>query len=269
MLILSIDIGIKNFAICLIKFENNNYSIVEWDVLDLSGIPNYICSNVDCNNKAKYFKNENYYCLKHAKKSTYQLPDKSMKPNYIKKRKLNELLEYTKKLNILTSDKPKKDELFKLLDEYIKDKYLCSIENKSCEYMDLISIGRNMMQQFDEKFKNYNIDKVIIENQIGPLAIRMKTLQGMTTQYFIMTSNCDIHFISSQNKLKDFINQKDITYRERKKLGIEICQNIFKETSTIEYFNKHKKKDDLADSFLQGLWYIKQNYDKECIFKNI
>ena len=28
-----------------------------------------------------------------------------------------------------------------------------------------------------------------------------------------------------------------------------------------EHFNKHKKKDDLADSFLQGLWYIKQYHN--------
>ena len=27
----------------------------------------------------------------------------------------------------------------------------------------------------------------------------------------------------------------------------------------IEHFNTHKKKDDLADSFLQGLWFIKNN----------
>ena len=25
----------------------------------------------------------------------------------------------------------------------------------------------------------------------------------------------------------------------------------------LEKFTKHKKKDDLADSFLQGLWYLK------------
>ncbi len=26
-----------------------------------------------------------------------------------------------------------------------------------------------------------------------------------------------------------------------------------------EHFNTHKKKDDLADAFLQGLWFIKNN----------
>ena len=27
----------------------------------------------------------------------------------------------------------------------------------------------------------------------------------------------------------------------------------------VEYFNGHKKKDDLADSFLQGMWFINNN----------
>ena len=26
-----------------------------------------------------------------------------------------------------------------------------------------------------------------------------------------------------------------------------------------ETFDKHKKKDDLADSFLQGLWFLREN----------
>ena len=33
--------------------------------------------------------------------------------------------------------------------------------------------------------------------------------------------------------------------------------NGYRVRKWIEYFDKHKKKDDLADSYLQGLWYIK------------
>ena len=33
----------------------------------------------------------------------------------------------------------------------------------------------------------------------------------------------------------------------------------------VEKFNKHKKKDDLADSYLQGLWYLKNTILKEKI----
>ena len=37
-------------------------------------------------------------------------------------------------------------------------------------------------------------------------------------------------------------------------LGILTTDNRFSEH--LEYFNKHKKKDDLSDSFLQGMWFI-------------
>jgi hypothetical protein len=91
------------------------------------------------------------------------------------------------------------------------------------------------------------------------------------------TKVTNFEFISAANKLKDFNNldnnlnkqvkeNKDIkdikktNYSDRKKLGIskclEIITNDFRFNEHIEYFNKHKKKDDLSDSFLQGLWFI-------------
>ena len=36
-----------------------------------------------------------------------------------------------------------------------------------------------------------SITHVFIENQISPIANRMKTIQGMLAQYFIMKSNID------------------------------------------------------------------------------
>ena len=112
-----------------------------------------------------------------------------------------------------------------------------------------------------------SIDTVIIENQIGPLANKMKTIQGMLSQYFIMKNNyINIDFISSFNKLKDFtkelVKEKDakLDYKERKKLGIQICNDLIHKENQyniwIDMFNKHKKKDDLSDCFLQGYWYM-------------
>ena len=44
-------------------------------------------------------------------------------------------------------------------------------------------------------------------------------------------------------------------------MGIEYCQKIIKTNNNLEkwceLFDKHSKKDDLADSFLQAIWYIK------------
>ena len=105
--------------------------------------------------------------------------------------------------------------------------------------------------------KKYKIDIVLIENQISPIANKMKTIQGMLAQYFIMNNVNIIDFVSSSNKLKDFTEGKT-TYNERKKLGIKIMkeQLLNKRIDLRKIFDKHKKKDDLADSYLQGLWYI-------------
>ena len=89
----------------------------------------------------------------------------------------------------------------------------------------------------------------------------MKTLQGMITQYFIMRGISNIEFISSSNKLKEFIEKKKTTYAERKKIGINITKKLINESGLLqswyETFNDSKKKDDLADCFLQGRWFIK------------
>jgi len=76
-----------------------------------------------------------------------------------------------------------------------------------------------------------------------------------------MTSN--IEFISSSNKLKPFLEKKKTSYAERKKMGITITKQLISESSYlhswVDTFQKSKKKDDLADCFLQGLWFMKEN----------
>jgi DNA helicase TIP49 (TBP-interacting protein) len=37
---------------------------------------------------------------------------------------------------------------------------------------------------------------------------------------------------------------------------LEILTNDYRFNKELTYFTTHKKKDDLSDSFLQGLWYI-------------
>ena len=70
-----------------------------------------------------------------------------------------------------------------------------------------------------------------------------------------------IEEISAANKLKDYLTKKKTKYSERKRLSIEITKKKLEEKNNLHHwlphFIDHKKKDDLADSYLQGLWYIK------------
>jgi hypothetical protein len=137
--------------------------------------------------------------------------------------------------------------------------------------LDLITYGRNLMKHLDILLSSIDgpIDMMIVENQISTLASRMKTLQGMITQYFIMKDVPEIEFISASCKLKLFTDSAlDIssfvdasTYSDRKKSGISICRSLGGTIGTpyaswMPMFEKHKKKDDLADCFLQGLWRV-------------
>ena len=240
MKIISIDVGIKNLAYCLLELHDNSntsssssaLNIIKWDSINLCEkegkvLTKNVCHDDDCKKKAKYYfyidaenaelDHKMYVCSQHAKK-----------------------VENKKE---------------------IVEKDIEKIKEKSANKMDLVSIGVAIKKHFDTHFSAYNdIDHIVIENQISPIATRMKTIQGMIMQYFIMKGITSITFASAINKLKAFTIDKKTSYKDRKKLGIEVTKKILSllpllNTKT-DYFINHQKKDDLADSFLQGVWYL-------------
>jgi hypothetical protein len=284
--ILSIDVGIKNLAFCLFEkeFSSNYYNIAKWDIVNLSQedeIQKCICieKNIICGKPAKYTLNENYFCLKHSKKQNFQLPTNELKPNFINKQKIQKLIEIADKYMIQYEKPIKKNDLLFKINEYINNKCFKEITTTNASQIDLITIGKNIKNKFNKIFMiDEKIDYVLIENQISPIANRMKTIQGMIAQYFIMNNNTQhIEFISSINKLKnnskgkiqiEEINTKNDNndntnnndYKSRKKQGITKCLEILTQehqfNNMLSFFNNHKKKDDLSDCFLQGLWFI-------------
>ena len=274
MKILSIDVGIKNLAFCLFcnnDTTNHSFLIKKWNVVDLSTseeVVNKCCGKEKkgpCLKPAKYTKNNQCFCIKHAKKEKYVLPSSDLKSSYINKQKLQKLIDIVAKYKIPSiAEKPKKSDLVSLITDFAKENCYEELVKTSAADVDLITIGKNIKLKFDNLFlEEANIDYVIIENQISPIANRMKTIQGQIVQYFIMSgiNVAYIEFISASNKLKEFESDDKTEYKDRKKLGIaktqEIVQHNENFSNMLDYFNTHKKKDDLADSFLQGLWFIK------------
>ena len=278
MKFLSIDVGIKNLSFCLFtkSSDSDYFEIAKWDNIDLTEKKEMKCLEIDknetCLKPAKFIKGDKCYCLKHSKKLPYLLPNNDFHLSHLNKQKIDQLKQIVNKYKIPCSQTAKKQELIQMICEFSETNCLQPIAKVNAGKVDLVTIGKNIQHKFDEIFEDHldTLKTIIIENQIGPLANKMKTIQGMLAQYFIMKNNLiQIEFISACNKLKDFMkdtnanantNQK-LDYKQRKQLGIQTCLDLvnsdFKYSAWNTFFMKHKKKDDLSDCFLQGIWYIK------------
>jgi len=284
MKLLSIDPGIKHLAFCLFDITNEISKIIQWDIINICDEDTFLCQalerNNKCNKSAKYKNGLLCFCLKHAKKQPLPIPLPEDKMTFISKQKMQILYEIAKKYNIQYDVKIKKIELLKLINDYVLQHFLQPIILNKASEVNLYNIGLNIKTKFNNLFNNeICIDYVIIENQISPIATRMKTIQGMIVQYFIM-SNVIVHnieFVSASNKLKMSYNktveeeqqntENKNNYNNRKKQSVSKCLEIITKMPSynnfIAYFNQHKKKDDLSDAFLQGIWFIQNKINNK------
>lgn len=224
MKILSFDVGIKNLAYCIL---NESKEICDWNVINIIDTnTNMICScdnkcGTKCKSTASFYCTDNEskigYCKKHSKNITDLIPIVNKK---IKKISVNEISEL----------------LFNSLDQY-----------------------PTML----------NVNTVLIENQPCLMNPMIKTVQVLLYSYFVIKGKLDeqssiskVQFINAKNKLSLYdgpiIEQMSTNkYTQRKKEGIEVCKYVLNDDDDyLKFFLSHKKKDDLADSYLQGLWFL-------------
>ena len=313
MKIISFDVGIKNMAYCIFEIDSDTTEpkIVDWNVWNLCApygapSPTHTCTQCMKNKKicgkpAKYTQTkksvipietpiQEYSCGKHAKTHfLWKIPQKEHSLQYLKKQSMDHIKELRSKYIANTSDTklPKKMEMVEELVTHFQSQCWKPIDGTStiggkgkkkvpnAGTIDLICIGRAL----DEKLRQNpyitkeSIQYVVIENQISPIANRMKTIQGMLAQYFISLGVSHIEFVSSSNKLKEFaeVSTANSAYQKHKKDGVYYCRQILDQPSVMEeengkwkrFFEEYGvKKDDLADCFLQGLWWwkTKKNY---------
>ena len=215
---LSFDVGIKNLAYCHLS---SNKLIKGWGIINLDKNP--ICDvnlRKKCMRQSSYkvngVDNIEYCCSNHSKR-------------FKSKKKLD-----TK--NMLETSQTCISELLKL---------------------DLKDIG-----------------VVLIENQPALKNPIMKSIQMIIYTFFIMNGvmNDDstikeVNMVNARNKLKvykgpcivcPYSNDKKDRYKKNKYLSIEYTKQMINVDEDIykELFEGSKKKDDLADAYLQGIYWI-------------
>lgn len=223
MKVLSFDVGIKNLSYCLINSKNN--IILDWGILNISIQPT--CQHINtkgicCDKSAtKFIKESNLQlCTSHSKLKQY------------------------KELKLVNCKKSKDH---------------------------LLEIGIKIVDILNEKPDFLNVDIVCIENQPALKNPIMKTIQMIIYSYFLTKGVCEkkiknIILANASNKLKVYkgplikLDIKD-RYKRNKMLSIQHCDYMIHKNQMIDkkflnLFKNSKKKDDLADSYLQGMYYI-------------
>ncbi len=128
---------------------------------------------------------------------------------------------------------------------------------------------------------NVVVNTVLIEKQPG----RNKTMvrvEAYLHMYFVAKEKYRILLVSPKEKLKlvkcNFAGSSKEAYSLRKKAAIAATRQIVSEQeffaskenqeASLKTFTNHKKKDDLADAFLQALSFAKLEVSETCLGNN-
>lgn len=275
--ILSIDVGIKNLALCLLEKKDDDFEIKKWCIINLNDGDkkcDFIKKNKQkCDNLSKFniYNKDNpndifYVCNQHKKfKSSLIIP--------LDKKNKTKCLICEKEAKFCFIDDITQcwcdehiEENKKKIDKKLHIKKMISITNNKNQ-----DLSQKMYLKLDSELDFLNVDEVIIENQPSLRNPIMKTISAFIYAYFIMRGLIDkdktnsliksVKFVSPLNKLKvddkttkETLQDKN-KYKLTKNLGIKYCLSLINDKDK-EILNKYKKKDDMCDCFLQGFHYL-------------
>lgn len=282
-IVLSFDVGIVNLAYCLFTKENNNWKILDWDIIDISERDAIKCQ---CGAKPSFIHLDQYYCKTHCKKLE---PNKKFEELYIELPEKSKCTfdhngeicgrksTYTdlKEMYCVTHAK----QCFK---KYESQNKLTEYKQKSVKKLDFDDVRLKLIQKLDERKILLSANVVVIENQPSMKNPVMKSISNTIYTYFLIRGIIDkkhdssitaVKFMSPSNKLKIVTDgeskqlvalkgtDESKAYKLTKALGVKYSRELLAHLPDwINKFNTYKKKDDLADAFLQGAYYYTKNF---------
>jgi hypothetical protein len=227
--ILSWDVGIYNLSYCILEKNDNGIKIIDWDIVNL------VDNDEMKKNRSLIFEN---------------IP-----------RKLHEKPQLLNVDIVVIENQPS-----------LKNPQMKSIQMILYSYFlilgKVIGNGENSqsyIQNIDfcsasNKLKVYDGPPIILEKKEKKVSNKKKKDEKKIDE--IKVDEIKIVVVNEEEKIIIETPQKKkgstIKYADKKKIAIEHAKYyVLQNPNYIDFFNDHKKKDDLADSFLQGLYYLK------------
>jgi len=286
MKVLSWDVGIINLAYCMIEYTDDNWKILDWGIINLTNREKLICNS--CGKNASCYtdisNNEKYYCKKHLPKDltppefdSYFTESKECNCMWsTDKNSCNKKCKYKSINNEYYCNTHAKSIFKKITDQY----KIKPIKKKSVGGLSIDDLKIELIKKLESRKSFLESNVILIENQPSMKNPKMKAISSTIFDYFLIRGIFDkektnsnitkVKFMSPSNKLK-LANEGDTkklvklkgddskTYKLTKALGIKYCREMIEpHVNWKNVFDEHKKKDDLADSFLQGMYYFNE-----------
>lgn len=255
MKLISFDVGLRNLAYCVLEgTSRSDVAIVDWNIIDVlgerAGVGAARCTKCTAAARYEHASTGAFACSKHTPKKT-----KALTKSALSKTSVEELRAQLVKAGLQTTATTKAD-LVKLLYNHAKQNTWkkCVASSTTGSVMDMAPA---IQASLDARADSWaGADAVCIENQPER---RMYAVQAMLQMYFTM-QGIPSSGVAATHKLSNIVTLDDTvrTYKGRKQTGIAHAYALVPAANQ-EHFKKHPKKDDLADSFLQGLWVMEHS----------